>query len=127
MINAFLDWAQEQQNGKFLYFHAHPSLFMRFIVWIVSSEQLLAYAQNPVPLSQLESFEPLKCSTPSVDPSLNICNGVPANEEGTLAHCAFSESPFYTCVSLSFRDECPIADAVRVVWLPGHTTNGGES
>ncbi|KAK7051541.1 hypothetical protein VNI00_004519 [Paramarasmius palmivorus] len=85
MINAFLDWAQEQQN-----------------VWIVSSEQLLAYAQNPVPLSQLESFEPLKCSTPSVNPSLNICNGVPANEEGTLAHCAFSESPFYTCYG------CPV-------------------
>ncbi|ESK93243.1 chitin deacetylase-like isoform e [Moniliophthora roreri MCA 2997] len=85
MINNFLDWAQEQQN-----------------VWIVSSEQLLAYTQNPVPLSQLDSFEPLKCITPTIDPNLSICNGIPANEEGTLAHCAFNEFPFYTCYG------CPV-------------------
>ncbi|EEB99936.1 hypothetical protein MPER_00252, partial [Moniliophthora perniciosa FA553] len=38
---------------------------------------------NPVPLSQLDSFEPLKCTTPTIDPNLSICNGIPANEEGT--------------------------------------------
>ncbi|TFY78825.1 hypothetical protein EWM64_g5184 [Hericium alpestre] len=78
MINAFLDWAQEQNN-----------------VWIVSSEQLLAWVRNPVPVSQLDSFEPLKCSTPQV--SQKICNGMPDNEEGLLAHCAFNDFPWYTC------------------------------
>jgi len=65
------------------------------IVWIVSTEQLLAWVRNPVPVSQLDSFEPLKCSTPDV--SEKICNGMPANEEGLVGHCAFNDSPFYTC------------------------------
>ncbi|KAF9025089.1 hypothetical protein BDZ89DRAFT_1092694 [Hymenopellis radicata] len=47
MINAFLDWAQEQQN-----------------VWIVSTEQLLAWVRNPTPVAQLDSLEALHCSTP---------------------------------------------------------------
>ncbi|KAJ7608729.1 hypothetical protein FB45DRAFT_876987 [Roridomyces roridus] len=50
MINQFLDWVQEQQN-----------------VWIVSNEQLLAWVKNPVPISQLDTVEALKCSTPQVD------------------------------------------------------------
>ncbi|KAL5495118.1 hypothetical protein ACEPAI_580 [Sanghuangporus weigelae] len=85
MINNFLDWAQQQQN-----------------VWIVSSEQLLAWVRNPVPVSQLDSFDALKCVTPDVDPSLKICNGIPQNEAGVLDHCAFSEFPFYTCYG------CPV-------------------
>ena len=68
-------------------------------VWIVSSEQLLAWVRNPVPVSQLDSVDALKCVTPDVDPSLKICNGIPQNEAGLLDHCAFSEFPFYTCVS----------------------------
>jgi len=80
MINAFLDWAQEQQN-----------------VWIVSNEQLLAWVRNPVPVSQLNSFAPLKCASPQVDSSLQICNGIPHNEQGLLSHCDFSDFPFYTC------------------------------
>jgi hypothetical protein len=80
MINDFLDWAQEQQN-----------------VWIISNEQLLAWVQNPVPISQLNSFEPLKCTTPQVDASLKICNGIPQNEAGLLSHCPFSDFPWYTC------------------------------
>ncbi|EGN93745.1 hypothetical protein SERLA73DRAFT_189512 [Serpula lacrymans var. lacrymans S7.3] len=80
MINAFLDWAQEQQN-----------------VWIVSNEQLLAWVQNPVPVSQLSSVDALKCPTPSVDASKKICNGMPQNEAGLLSHCDFSDFPFYTC------------------------------
>ncbi|KAK7063546.1 carbohydrate esterase family 4 protein [Favolaschia claudopus] len=80
MINQFLDWAQEQQD-----------------VWIVSNEQLLAWVQNPVPTSQLDSVEALKCSTPQVDSSLKICNGIPQNENGLLSHCAFSDFPFFTC------------------------------
>ncbi|KAF7311854.1 hypothetical protein MIND_00196100 [Mycena indigotica] len=78
MINSFLDWAQEQQN-----------------VWIVSNEQLLAWMQHPVPISQLDSFEALKCSTPDV--SQKICNGMPSNEAGLLSHCNFPDFPFFTC------------------------------
>ncbi|KAF9469505.1 hypothetical protein BDZ94DRAFT_1150876 [Collybia nuda] len=80
MINAFLDWAQEQPN-----------------VWIVSNEQLLDWVQHPVPVSQLDSVGSLKCSTPQVDSSMKICNGMPGNEDGLLSHCAFSDFPFYTC------------------------------
>ncbi|ETW86638.1 carbohydrate esterase family 4 protein [Heterobasidion irregulare TC 32-1] len=78
MINTFLDWAQQQPN-----------------VWIVSSEQLLDWVQNPTPISQLDSFGSLKCSTPQV--SDKICNGMPSNEAGLLSHCAFPDFPFYTC------------------------------
>ncbi|KAH9486218.1 Chitin deacetylase 7 [Psilocybe cubensis] len=80
MINAFLDWAQQQQN-----------------VWIVSNLQLLEWVRNPVPVSQLSNFAPLKCTTPQVDSSAQICNGIPKNENGLLSHCAFSDFPFYTC------------------------------
>ncbi|KAF8999717.1 hypothetical protein BDZ89DRAFT_1027793 [Hymenopellis radicata] len=78
MINAFLDWAQEQQN-----------------VWIVSTEQLLAWVRNPTPVGQLDNFDALRCSTPDVQE--NICNGMPERERGLLAHCPFSEFPFFTC------------------------------
>ena len=67
-------------------------------VWIVSSEQLLDWVQNPTPISQLDSFGSLKCSTPQV--SDKICNGMPSNEAGLLSHCAFPDFPFYTCVSI---------------------------
>ena len=53
-------------------------------MWIVSNEQLLAWVRNPVPVSQLDSFSGLKCTTPAVDASLQICNGVPQNEAGAL-------------------------------------------
>ncbi|KAH7911595.1 hypothetical protein BJ138DRAFT_1150251 [Hygrophoropsis aurantiaca] len=80
MINQYLDWVQEQQN-----------------VWIVSNEQLLAWVQNPVPVSQLDSVDALKCPTPQVDPSKKICNGMPQNEAGLVQECAFADFPFYTC------------------------------
>ena len=51
-----------------------------------------------MPLSQLNDFAPLKCSTPAVDSSLKICNGIPQNEAGLLDHCAFNDFPYYTCV-----------------------------
>lgn len=66
-------------------------------MWIVSTEQLLAWVQNPVPLSELDSFDPLKCPAPQI--SQSICDGIPANEEGLLDRCDFSDFPFYTCVS----------------------------
>ncbi|KZP04662.1 hypothetical protein FIBSPDRAFT_1054534 [Athelia psychrophila] len=80
MINQFLDWAQTQQD-----------------VWIVSNEQLLAWVQNPVPLSQLDTFSGLKCSTPQVPTTTKVCNGIPANEAGLLGLCDFPDFPFYTC------------------------------
>jgi len=80
MINQFLDWAQNQQN-----------------VWIVSNEQLLAWMQNPVPLAQLGNVDALKCSTPQVDASKKICNGIPQNEAGLVQECPFPDFPFYTC------------------------------
>ncbi|KAF9567743.1 hypothetical protein CPC08DRAFT_680400 [Agrocybe pediades] len=90
MINNFLDWAQEQQN-----------------VWIVSNEQLLEWVKNPVPVSQLNDFVPLKCSSPNVDASMKICNGVPQNENGLLSHCAFSDFPFYTCYGCPSEQPSP--------------------
>ncbi|KAF8555101.1 hypothetical protein OG21DRAFT_1508030 [Imleria badia] len=63
----------------------------------VSNKQLLAWVQNPVSVSQLDTFDPLKCSTPDIDPTLHICNGIPANEQGLLDECPFSDFPFYTC------------------------------
>jgi hypothetical protein len=78
MINAFLDWAQVQPN-----------------VWIVSTEQMLAWVRNPVPISQLDSVDALKCSTPVV--SQPICDGIPANEKGLIELCDFADFPFYTC------------------------------
>jgi len=78
MINAFLDWAQEQPN-----------------VWIVSNMQLLEWVRNPVTIADLNSFEPLKCPAPQV--SQPICNGIPSNEAGLLQECPFSDFPFFTC------------------------------
>lgn len=69
----------------------------RPLVWIVSNEQLLDWVQNPVPLSQLDQVTSLKCSTPQVDPSRNICNGIPVNENGLVERCDFPDFPFYTC------------------------------
>jgi len=80
MINAFLDWAQLQQD-----------------VWIVSNEQLLDWVQHPVPVSQLASVNSLKCTSPQVDASKKICNGIPQNENGLLSSCPFSDFPFFTC------------------------------
>ncbi|KAG2153541.1 uncharacterized protein EDB93DRAFT_1271329 [Suillus bovinus] len=56
MTNEYLDWVQMQQDD----------------VWIISNKKLLAWVRNPVPVSELDSFEPLKCSTPQVDPSLKF-------------------------------------------------------
>ncbi|KAF7369457.1 hypothetical protein MVEN_00275300 [Mycena venus] len=66
-------------------------------VWIVSNEQLLTWVKNPVPVSQLDSIATLKCSTPKVDASQQICNGMPTNEASVLQHCTFPDYPFYTC------------------------------
>ncbi|KAL1951079.1 hypothetical protein VTO73DRAFT_228 [Trametes versicolor] len=105
MINSFLDWAQEQPN-----------------TWIVSSIQLLEWVRNPVPISQLDSFDPLKCSTPSVDSSLKICNGIPQNENGLLAHCAFPDFPFYTCYGCPQEPPSPAQPAP-----PQATESGGQT
>lgn len=104
MINAFLDWAQEQPN-----------------VWIVSNEQLLDWVQHPVPASQLNQIESLKCTTPQVDPSVKICNGMPGNEDGLLSHCAFSDFPFYTCYG------CPTDQPSPADPNPPQDTSNGQA
>lgn len=80
-----------------VFFLGDHCLIRGISVWIVSTEQLLAWVQNPVPVSELNSFEPLKCSTPQI--SQSICDGIPANEQGLLNHCDFLDFPWYTCVS----------------------------
>jgi len=101
MINTFLDWAQ-----------------MHAGVWIVSTEQLLAWVQNPVPLSQLDSFAPLKCSVPQVNQS--VCDGIPANEQGLLDQCNFSDFPFYTCYG------CPVEEPSPDNPNPPQDTSNGQ-
>ncbi|KAN0065437.1 hypothetical protein ACQY0O_001273 [Thecaphora frezii] len=86
-INEFLDWATtsaDMQN-----------------VWIVSNKQLLAWMQNPVPASQLNTLDAFKCQTPDVKD--HICNGMASNMD-LAQHCIsmtagdpLNNSPFYTC------------------------------
>ena len=90
MINQFLDWAQNQQN-----------------VWIVSTEQLLAWVRDPKPISQLDQVGALRCASPSVDASRQICNGIPQNQNGLLNHCAFSDFPWYTCYGCPKQQPTP--------------------
>jgi hypothetical protein len=78
-------------------------------VWIVSNEQLLDWVQHPVPVSQLASVNSLKCTSPQVDASKKICNGIPQNENGLLSSCPFSDFPFFTCVRI----------LVPFVWICG--------
>ncbi|GAK65039.1 carbohydrate esterase family 4 protein [Moesziomyces antarcticus] len=87
MLNEFLDWATtsaDMQN-----------------VWIISNKQLIAWMQNPVPASQLNTLDAFKCQTANVDQ--HICNGFAKNND-LLEHCisntagdALNNSPFYTC------------------------------
>ncbi|KAF8515848.1 hypothetical protein BU17DRAFT_51255 [Hysterangium stoloniferum] len=102
MINKFLDWAQEQPN-----------------VWIISTEQLLAWVQNPKPISQLDQVDALKCPTPQVNK--NICNGIPSNEAGLLAHCAFTDFPWSTCYG------CPTEQVSPANPNPPQQTTGGQA
>jgi hypothetical protein len=115
MINAFLDWAQEQPDGMFYLIHSHHwHLNTSNLVWIVNNEQLLAWVQNPVPVSQLNSVNALKCSTPNVPASLPICNGIPQNENGLLDLCDFSDFPFYTCVRFIHPQLCLLISLITL-------------
>ncbi|KAF7340971.1 hypothetical protein MSAN_02082500 [Mycena sanguinolenta] len=105
MINEFLDWAQEQQD-----------------VWIVSNEQILAWVQNPVPVSQLDTVTALQCSTPQVPATQKICNGIPGNENGLLELCDFPDFPFFTCYG------CPqVEPTVDEPNPPQNVPSGGQA
>ena len=87
MINEFLDWATTSAD--------------RQNVWIVSNKQLLAWMQNPVPASQLNTLDAFKCQTANVND--HICNGMAKNAD-LLQHCIsdtagdpLNNTPFYTC------------------------------
>lgn len=101
MINEFLDWAQQQQNGMIL-LDSRSNVLNPFAVWIVSSEQLLAWVQNPKPISQMDQVDALKCSTPQVN--AKICNGIPEDEAGLIELCDFPDFPFFTCVRLIYEE-----------------------
>lgn len=103
MINNFLDWAQNQQN-----------------VWIVSTEQLLAWTRNPKKISELDQSDALKCATPNVDASKQICNGIPQNEAGLLNHCTFNDFPWYTCYG------CPVQQPTPSNPVPDQDTSNGQ-
>lgn len=77
---------------------------------------MLAWVQNPVPLSELNSFAPLQCTVPQVNQS--VCDGIPANEKGLVEECDFSDFPFYTCVSPEerFLNVYLVSDDI-IVWL----------
>ena len=68
------DWAQKMDN-----------------VWIVTNQQLLAWMKNPVPVSQLDSVQALKCPAPNIPASNHICNGITQNEVGLLQSCSFAD------------------------------------
>ncbi len=109
MVNQFLDWAQQQQD-----------------VWIVSHEQLLDWVRHPVPASELNNLDSFKCSTPAVDASQKICNGIPQNENGLLNHCAFSDFPFFTCVSPSRSFTASVLTRWCTVRLPRGTADSQQ-
>lgn len=87
MLNSFLDFAMA--NGQFQN------------VWMVTNKQLLAWMQNPVPASQLNTLPAFKCQQPN-PPQDKICSGIPDKEAGLLQHCisdvrgdSLNDSPFY--------------------------------
>ena len=99
-------------------------------VWIVSNEQLLDWVRHPVPASQLNSIPSFQCTTPEVSASEKICNGIPQNQEGLLARCAFPDFPFYTCVSdfaTGTRGNLMLTALVDLVWMPNCSTKPWES
>lgn len=112
-INKFLDWATTNSSMQ--------------NVWIVSNEQLLAWMQNPVPASQLNTLPEFKCSTPNLG-NQRICNGMPANQDGLLEHCisdtrgdALNDSPFYTCYG------CPVTTPSPQQPNPPQKNNDGTN
>jgi len=57
-------------------------------IWMVLKEPL-AWIRNALPVSQLDSF--------ALNAKNELCNGMPANEEGLVGHCASNGSSFCTC------------------------------
>lgn len=89
MLNQFLDFAMTSSQFQ--------------NVWMVSNKQLLAWMQNPVPASQLNTLDEFKCQTPN--PGANICSGIPDLENGLLEKCisdtagdSLNNSPFAVSV-----------------------------
>ncbi|EJD35732.1 hypothetical protein AURDEDRAFT_117259 [Auricularia subglabra TFB-10046 SS5] len=101
-INDFLDWVQQQQD-----------------VWLVTNAQLIAWSRNPVPVSQLNSLKEFQCQVPKVDGQ--VCNGIPANEQGLLDHCPFSDFPWHTCYG------CPVEQPSLANPVPNQDTDGKQA
>jgi hypothetical protein len=119
MINEFIDWAQQQANGRMCNVADIlnlPSLTnsCSLAVWIVNSRQLLDWVRNPVPVSQLNNITSFQCALPVV--TEKICNGMPANEAGLLSSCPFSEFPFFTCVRVMASSFIDLSRAHFSAW-----------
>ncbi|CAG8560891.1 7182_t:CDS:2, partial [Acaulospora morrowiae] len=83
MLQDFLDWAIAQPN-----------------VWFVTSQQLIAWMKNPVPVSQLNTYEPFQCKIPKV--GTEICNGLDDTGSGKIdagltESCNFNTEIWSTC------------------------------
>ncbi|SCV73021.1 BQ2448_6946 [Microbotryum intermedium] len=102
MLQEFLDWAQ-----------TYPD------VWFVTNQQLLAWMQDPQSNDQIAQSTALQCSTPAVDATLKICNGVQQNEAGLLLQCPFTDFSWTTCYG------CPVTPPTPQNPVPAQNTSLG--
>ncbi|CAG8520629.1 13647_t:CDS:2 [Acaulospora colombiana] len=90
MLQDFMDWALSQPN-----------------VWFVTSQQLIDWMKNPVPVSQLNTYEPFQCKIPKI--GHEICNGLDDTGNGQIdagltEYCNFNTEVWNTCYG------CPSAN-----------------
>lgn len=118
MIQEFLDWVQTFPNVYFVTdqqvrrsLHRHDNLEAPADASLATYNlQLLAWMRDPKSISNLAQVSALGCSTPDVDPSLKICNGIDANQVGLLDNCAFVDFPWVSWVAARQRQQ---SDSIR--------------
>ncbi|KDE02386.1 hypothetical protein MVLG_07058 [Microbotryum lychnidis-dioicae p1A1 Lamole] len=102
MLQEFLDWVQTFPD-----------------VWFVKNQQLLAWMRDPKSNNQIAQSPALQCSTPAVDASLKICNGLAQNEAGLLLQCPFTEFSWTNCYG------CPVTPPTPQNPVPAQNTTLG--
>lgn len=97
-IRGFMDWMQTYDDVYFVTNQqvrdGAPSSPFLPRAQRHSCLQLLAWMQNPIPISQMRSSSIVACSTPDVPADLKICNGIEQNEVGLLEQCPFTDFPW---------------------------------